>query len=246
MSPAGRWGSIKPGRDNRPKGWSQEYVLERLEAGATLDEIYTQAADGHCSVGSIKNEVTAWRDRDERFRLHVEDLLEKMHGTVKIVGKASRLKATPEKLAQFLEEMENAGGNMKLACAAVDMHPGTVLARLDPRSKLYDPGFADRFVTLESERLHVLREKYFQLAESEDERIQERVIWNLLKTRLASIHSEKQQLEVSGSVQHTHTHRLPVVAIEAARAMARESLSRSAHAALPAGDVIDAEVIGEG
>lgn len=213
----------------RPEGWGQQLVLDALDEGLNLAEVAARYADGAgCTAHALTKDIKKWRDRDERFSLHVEDLLQRQHGTVKIEGIRGRTKLTPERKESFLAALEKHGGDAEKACKEIAVSFGTVYAHLSPKSSQYDALFAERYLALEAERFHTFREKYIAIAldEEVDVRVREKALQFLLKTGLPSLHSERQQVEITGTVNHNHRV-LPASVVHDAQRFADAALRRA-------------------
>jgi hypothetical protein len=224
----------------RPPYWSKDHVLKRLGEGVGILNICGEAEkDGDAAALTLRRDVEKWRESDPEFRAQFVALMEKNLGARKYNG--VYVKMTEEKVERFFELMEEFDGSAAKACEALGISPATVYGRLSPSSKLYDPAFADRFHVLEALRLAEHREKMMDMPEKAalagDLKTEFNARKFILSTGLPHLHSEKHQLQITGSVEHRHS--LPGVA---------ELVKLSAHASkaperLPSGDVVEAEVV---
>lgn len=230
----------------RPDGWGQQAVLDALDEGLNLKELTARYADGApCAASSLMKDIDKWRARDENFSLHVEDLLKRQTGTVKIEGKTGRTKLTPDRKEALLIALEQHGGKVDDACREVGVSFSAVYAHLRPGSSQYDAFFAERYLTLEAERFNTFREKYIAIAldEKVDVRVREKALQFLLKTGLPTLHSERQQVEISGTVSHTHRV-LPAALVQEARRFGQQAIARAnADESRMLSDVVEGEIV---
>lgn len=190
----------------RPTWWTQEGVLARLQAGEFILAICQVAVDEMAgagitiSVSRLRAEVSAWAESaswGEQFTAALK--LWRRTGS----GEMSLSKHWHD---DFIDAMTATSGNAPEAAKMAGIGYGIVLAVLDRRNKCYDPEFAERFRIAELERVGPVREKYYKLAEEGEGKLAIRAQERIIESALPGLHGTKQEVHVSGKVDHAHDH----------------------------------------
>lgn len=210
----------------RPGWWTQEGVLERLQAGAHISEVCRQASAEMAQIGitispsRLRAEFSAWCESaswGEQLRAALS--LWKRSGDGLILSKDWH--------DDFFAAMERAGGNAQEAAAMVDVGYGLVLALTDRRNKVYDKEFAERFRIAEMTRVGRIRERYMAEAEVGEGKGALRAQEKIIEAALPGLHGTRQEVHHSGKIDHEHEHRhglspgLERAVIEASQARVR-------------------------
>jgi hypothetical protein len=106
----------------------------------------------------------------------------------------------------FFAAMEHCRGNASKAAEMAGVGYGMVLALIDRRHKCHDREFTERFKIAELERVGGIREKYMVLAEEGEGKAAVRAQERIIESALPSLHGQRQELHVSGKVEHEHDH----------------------------------------
>lgn len=195
----------------RPAWWTPEGVLARLQAGEFVMAICQAAADDMRGAGielsptTLRAEVSRWCESASwGDQLRAALSLWKKEGSGPGTSRMVLSKAWHD---QFFAAMEASGGNAQKAAQAAGVDYGLVLAVTDKRNaSCYDAVFAERFRIAEMSRVGVMREKYMQDAETGDGKLAARARERIIEATLPGLHSPRQEVTVSGKVQHAHAH----------------------------------------
>lgn len=247
----------------RPSWWNPEKVLELLRNGEPAPDICRRAAaecGNRATPTTIRRDITAWTESasmgnefEAALALYArDDPHGANHGRVV-------LRLTDAQKSEFLAALDEANGVIEDACASSCLGEELVYALLDKRNKkIYDADFAERVRTLEGRRIARVRQRV--LREAENPNGDSKVALKVLETSMPSLHGNRQQIEVSGEVDHKHAHAhvhalsAEVVAASAARLRAltgghetNGNGSGSGHrlAALPESLVVDGELVAD-
>lgn len=190
----------------RPAWWSPEVILSLLQEGEYVGKICERAqaelAESGYQIGlqQLRQEIGKWSE--------TASLGEALKSALSLWRSRGLPEPTLSKgwYDEFFHAMEQAGGDGKKAAEMVGVGYGLVLSVTDRRNKkLYDPEFAERFRAAEMERVGVVREKYFAHAiEGDNFKVQEKI----LQGSLPHLHGARQEVHVSGRVEHEHEHGL--------------------------------------
>lgn len=107
---------------------------------------------------------------------------------------------------EFLAAMDVCDGNAEKAARMVGIGYGIVLAVTDRRHKCYDAEFAEKFKIAELSRVGRMREKYMTMAETGSDQLAVRAQERIIEAALPQLHTQKQEVHVSGQVDHAHAH----------------------------------------
>lgn len=192
----------------RPIWWDQASVVAKLQAGEFIMAICQQAADDVAEMGitlsatTLRAEVSGWAESaswGEQIRAALHMWRKSSSGEM-VLSKHWH--------DDFLAAMETpaCNGNAQKAAQLAGVGYGVVLAVLDRRNKCYDPDFAEKFKIAELARVGQIRERYMVLAEEGEGRAATRAQERLIEAALPSLHGQKQEVHVSGKVEHEHEH----------------------------------------
>lgn len=190
----------------RPIWWTQEGVLAKLQDGTFIMAVCQSAADEMAQIGmvispnSLRAEVAKWCESASWGP--------QLKTALALWKKSSSGEMVMSKVwhGDFLGAMEACEGNAEKAAKMAQVGYGVVLALLDKRNRCYDREFAERFRLAELERIGRVREKYMELAENGEGKAASRAQERLIESALPSLHGQKQELHVSGTVEHDHEH----------------------------------------
>lgn len=205
----------------RPSWWTPENVLTALRSGEPATAICLRAhvdCEGRISASTLRTDISKWTNSatwGEQF-VAAQALLRN--------DGAGGFVITKDWYDDFFAAMDSTDGNIERACELACVSVKLVYAVSgDKRSKNYDSEFAERLRVAESPRHHRIRENVLRMAEV-DSADGARVGMKVLESALPALHAPKQQVEVSGEIDHLHSHEhrvrmLPaeVVAASAAR-----------------------------
>lgn len=190
----------------RPGWWTPEGVLERLQNGAYVLELCQKASDEAAAVGvtvapaTLRGEVAKWCETASMGEpLRAALALWKRNSS----GELVLSKAWHD---DFLSAMEVCDGNAEKASKMAGIGYGVVLAVLDPRNKCHDREFAEQYRIAEAGRYGRIREKYMDLAENGEGKLAAMAQQKLSESGLPFLHAQKQEVQVSGRVEHGHEH----------------------------------------
>lgn len=190
----------------RPGWWDQVGVLSRLQAGQFIGAICQEASAELAGIGievspiTLRADVSKWVESlswGEQFKL--------------ALGMWKRLGSGEMVLAKhwhddFLGAMEACQGNAQKAAEMAGIGYGIVLALTDKRNKCYDPDFAEKFKIAELARIGPMRERYMVTAETGEGKESMRAQERLIEAAIPGLHGQKQEVLVSGKVDHDHQH----------------------------------------
>lgn len=192
----------------RPVWWTQEHVLARLQSGEFIMDICqassTEMADAgiQLALSTLRAEVSGWAE-SASWGPQLTAALKLWKRTSS--GQMVLSKAWHDDFLAAMETVSCAGNAMK-AAAYAGVGYGVVLAVLDKRNKCYDPEFAEKFKIAELDRVGRIRERYMDTAESGEGKAASRAQERIIESALPALHGTKQELLVSGNVDHEHTH----------------------------------------
>lgn len=218
----------------RPKWWTPDGVLDRLEAGERLTDILDAAVrDCPTKMRQLGRDIQGWKESDPFYRQRWEMASDILRSNGEFSADAQE---------RFFSAMQECGGKLKHAAALCGIGAGLVLSMLDPRNKkLYNPAFAERYRQAEAPRIAEIREKHLAHAERGDG--DAKVQQGILQTHLPHLHNPKQVVEVQASVEVNHKLSPELMAFQQSRA--RALLATREVAALPepaqALDVVDVQ-----
>lgn len=190
----------------RPEWWTPEKVLERLESGQFVLEICElaagemQKAGVTISVRRLRSDISTWTESaswGDQFR---SALALWKHGS------PGEMVLSKHWYDDFFAAMMIHKGNAAKAAEMAGVGYGIVLALTDRRNKCYDSVFTERFKIAELERVGRIREKYTVLAEDGEGKAAVRAQERIIEAALPGLHGQKQELHVSGKVEHEHEH----------------------------------------
>lgn len=191
----------------RPSWWTPEGVLSRLQAGEYIMTICQTACDEMAEIGiqllapTLRADVTRWCESaswGEQLRTALSMWKKTPRGEMAL---------SSDWHDDFLHAMEITEGNAEKAAKLAGIGYGLVLARLDRRNKCFDAEFTEKFRVAELERVGRMREKYMTMAEEGEGKLAVRAQERLIETALPGLHSPKQEVHVSGKVEHDHDHK---------------------------------------
>jgi hypothetical protein len=209
----------------RPLWWTQEGVLEKLRAGEFVMAVCQQAAEEMARAGvqisavRLRAEISGWCESatwGEQLREALA--MWKRSGSGEMV-------LSKHWHDDFFDAMDRCNGNGSRAAAMVGVGYGVVLALQDRRHKCYDAEFAERFKIAELDRVGVIREKYMETAEAGEGKGALRAQERIIEAALPGLHGQKQELHVSGKVEHEHEH-IHGMSAELAREVVASSQNR--------------------
>lgn len=190
----------------RPSWWTQEGVLSKLQSGEFILAICQQAVEAmtgagiSISVSRLRAEVAEWCE-SASWGPQLTAALSLWHKTGS--GEMALSKHWHD---DFLGAMQVTEGNAQKAASMAGIGYGIVLAVMDRRNKCYDPEFAERFRVAELERIGRVREQYMTMAEEGEGKAAARAQERLIEAALPALHGQKQEVHVSGKVDHAHEH----------------------------------------
>lgn len=204
---------MKPGAHRqiklrRPGWWTQEGVLARLHAGEFVMAVCQAATDEMAEIGvevaptTLRADIAKWAETvswGEQFRAALA--LWKRTGT----GEMVLSKAWHEPFLVAMET-EECAGNAQKAAQAAGVGYGVVLAVLDRRNKCYDADFAEKFRLAEMERVGVVRERYWELAEKGEGKLAAMAQKDVIEAALPDLHGRPSRVQVTGRIKHDHEH----------------------------------------
>ena len=206
-------------RRDRPGWWTPETVLKRLQAGEWVTQICRLASEevkGEVSVKQLRHDVQGWAETAS-----YGPALKKALQILYFDGRG-RLKLSKGWYEDFFAAMAENGGKATGAAEVAGVSIGIVLAIMDRRNSYYDRDFTERFRAAEGQRVGGIREKYLTRAEEGDGVAQEKV----LAAAMPHLHGPKQEMVVSGEVDHHHEHQLVGAALPKAVVQASASRTR--------------------
>ncbi len=212
-------------RRQRPPWWEPEQILARLQSGEYVGNLCQRASeqtDGYLSARTLRGDISAWANSarwGEQFTKALS-LLHKDNRGLLLVSKDWH--------AEFFYAMSENGGNGEAAAEACGVGYGIVLAIMDRRNRVYDQDFTERYRIAEADRVGRIRSQYMEYAENGlDDRTRIGVQEKVLAANLPALHSTKQEMIVSGKVEHEHsgTVGLSVEVLAASRARTNGLLS---------------------
>lgn len=190
----------------RPEWWHPEGVITRLQEGTYIGVICEQCAREMAemgetmSVAALRSEVAKWANSASwGEQLTTALKLWKRSGTGAMI-------LSKHWHPEFFAAMEQCGGVAEKAAAAVGVGYGIVLGLIDKRSQYYDHDFAEQFRVGELERIGRIRSKYMDTAENGDGRVAVMAQQKIVEAALPHLHGPKQEVHVSGKVDHDHQH----------------------------------------
>jgi hypothetical protein len=190
----------------RPLWWTPEGVVERLQSGRYIHDLCREAAAEMAEIGieiapvTLRAEVARWCETaswGDQLRAGLALWKKSSSGAIALAKHWHD---------DFIAAMEVTKGNAKKAAELAGVGYGVVLACLDKRNRCYDPDFHERFRIAEAGRIGELRESYMELAETGDDKLAFRAKERLIEAALPGLHSPKQEVVVSGKVDHEHDH----------------------------------------
>lgn len=190
----------------RPLWWTQQGVLDRLQSGQFILAVCQDAVDEMAgagvtiSVSRLRHEVSAWCESATWG-----DLLRTAMSLWKRTS-SGEVVLSKEWHEDFLASLDHCDGNAPKAATMAGVGYGVVLAVLDKRNRCYDPEFAEKFRIAEAVRAGRIREKYMDLAENGEGKDAVRAQEKIIESALPSLHGTKQEVLVSGKVDHAHQH----------------------------------------
>lgn len=191
----------------RPSWWTQEEVLVRLQQGQFIGALCQQASEEMQAIGVVVGAPTLRAE----FGKWCESLTwgEQLKAALGMWKKASSGEMVLSKHwhDDFLAAMEVCEGNAERAAKMAGVGYGVVLAVLDKRHKCYDADFAEKFRIAELARVGQMREKYMVMAESGETQVAARAQERIIEAALPALHGKREEVHVSGNVQHDHEHR---------------------------------------
>jgi hypothetical protein len=235
----------------RPSWWTPEGVLARLHDGEYIGLICQECADEMSECGapmsplSLRAEVNKWAE-SASWGEQIKAALGLWKKTT-----TGHMTLSKDWHDEFFVAMDATGGNAEQAAPMAGVSYGIVLALTDKRNKCFDAQFAERFRIAELERVGRIRGKYMEIAENGEGKVAIRAQEKLIEAALPSLHGQRQEIRVSGEVEHNHIHGLqPGLAREvvAASQAMMKNLFAGRRDALPAPDptrIIDVTPIQE-
>lgn len=190
----------------RPEWWTPEGVLERLQSGQFVMSICEDAAKEMVEAGitistrRLRSDISTWSESaswGEQFRAAL---------SLWKHGSPGEMVLSKHWHDDFIAAMSVTGGNAKKASELAGVGYGVVLAVTDRRHTCYDREFTQRFKIAELERVGGMREKYMDLAENGEGKVAARALERVVEAALPQLHGTKQELHVSGKVEHEHEH----------------------------------------
>lgn len=209
----------------RPAWWEPDQVLARLQQGEYVGALCQRASeqtDGYLSARTFRGDVSAWANSarwGEQFTKALSILYKDNRGLL-LVSKDWH--------GEFFFAMTENGGDGKAAADACGVGYGIVLAIMDRRNHCYDQDFTEKYRIAEAERMGRIRSGYLEYAENGvDDRMRLGVQEAVLKANLPTLHGTKQEMVVSGKVEHEHSGSvgLSVEVVAASRARTQNLLS---------------------
>lgn len=191
----------------RPAWWTPEGVLAKLQAGEYLLAICQQGVDAMADAGitisirRLRGEIDEWTETaswGEQLRA-ARNLWKRTSS-----GEMALSKHWHD---DFLSAMEACDGNAQKAAEMAGIGYGIVLAVMDRRHRCYDPEFTEKFRIAELGRVGRVRERYMDLAETGEGKAAVRAQERIIESALPGLHGQRQEVQVSGKVQHDHEHR---------------------------------------
>lgn len=231
----------------RPSWWTQEEVLARLQQGQFIGALCQQASEEMAGIGVVVGAPTLRAE----FGKWCESATwgEQLRTALGMWKKTSSGEMALSKHwhDDFLAAMEVCEGNAERAAKMAGVGYGIVLSVIERRNKCYDADFAERFRVAEMQRIGRVREKYIDLAENGEGKAAVRAQERLIEAALPSVHGTRQEVHVSGNVQHEHEHRhgmsqeLAEQVVRASQDRVRKITAGRDDRALSAADTIDSE-----
>lgn len=190
----------------RPGWWTPEGVLLKLQAGAHIVAICQEAAQEMAGIGialspvTLRADVSRWQE-SASWGPQFSDAL-----ALWKKSSSGEMVLSKHWHDDFLGAMEACQGNAKEAAEMAGVGYGIVLAVTDKRNRCYDREFTEKFKVAELARVGRVREKYMTLAETGEGKDSVRAQERLIEAALPGLHGQKQEVHVSGHVDHDHQH----------------------------------------
>lgn len=232
----------------RPTWWSPEEVLELLQGGRSAPDIVKLAASecgGAVKPATLRADISVWAGS-----LSFGEQFQQALSRFRKDGPSGALVLGTDWYDEFYAALEDHDGDIESAAEAICIKPGVVYARMDRRNKtFYDEAFAEKVRVLEAQRYVPIRRRVLKEAASDEG--DAKISMKVLESALPAFHAPRQQVDVTGSVEHEHKLVAEVVAASAARTKAllggRVTVARvpalpvATTAPMPA--VLDAELV---
>lgn len=226
----------------RPSWWTPEAVLECLRNGERVSVLCQRAAqETDCKVvaSRLRADIRKWSESltwGEQFTAALAIYLSR--------GEA---RINTEWYQGFYDAMRQCDGRMADACELAGIGPDLVLALRDKRNACYDKAFDEQVRQLEGLRFVVIRENLLDQA-TRPTIEGAKLGATILESALPGLHAKRQQLEVTGKIEHEHQYLLPPEVVAAGQARMRTLMAgREKRRALPPSpvDYVDGEVVSE-
>lgn len=194
-------------RRERPAWWTPEEVLSRLQSGQLAMAICEDAARDMAESGvtitprRLRADISAWTESASWGEQFTAALALWKHGP-----SSGEMVLSKHWHDDFFAAMMIHKGNASKAAESAGVGYGIVLALTDRRNKCYDAGFTERFKIAELERVGRIREKYTVLAEDGEGKAAVRAQERIIEAAIPQLHGTKQEVHVSGHVEHEHEH----------------------------------------
>lgn len=222
----------------RPSWWTAEKVLECLRNGERVSKLCARAAaevDGAISPERLRADITKWTQSLSWGEQYTAALA--------IWTRGATPKISTDWYDDFYEAMREADGKVADACQLAGIGPDLVYALRDKRNGCFDKEFDEQVRILEGLRFSAIRENLLKQA-AVDSADGGKLAAKVLESAMPGLHAPKQQLEVSGKIEHEHQHFLPPEVIAAAQARIGSMLASRREASRralpePAGRTID-------
>lgn len=222
----------------RPSWWTPEKVLECLQNGERVSHLCKRASDevgGAISPSRLRHEISDWAGSLSWGEPFTAALAIWTRGPIP--------KISTEWYDDFYEAMREAEGKVAAACELAGVGTDLVYALRDKRNGCFDKEFDEEVRKLEGLRFSKIRENFLTQAEAATAD-GGKLAAKALESAMPGLHAQKQQVEVSGKVEHEHQHFLPPEVIAAAQARIGSMLASRREAGRralpePGGTVID-------
>lgn len=181
-------------------------MLARLQNGEFIGAICLAASEEMAGVG-IQVAVSTLRAEFSKW-CETASWGEQLRAALNVWKRSSsgEMVLTKEWQDDFLAAMERCEGNAQKAAQMAGIGYGIVLAVTDRRHKCYDAEFTEKFKIAELSRIAGIREQYMLTAEAGGTKEAMRAQEKLIESALPGLHGQKQEVVVTGDVNHKHQH----------------------------------------
>lgn len=199
----------------RPSWWTPENVLARLQSGehalAICRDASSELAD-KVAPSTFRSDISKWANSASWG--------DQFTAALALRRSAETPTFTKDWYDDFFLAMEESNGEVETACTLAGVTTTVVYAVLDRRNRCYDADFAERFRIAEGARMGRIREAVLA-----DAQLDSALGLRVLQSSMPSLHAPKQQVEVSGTVEHDHVVRLDPAIIAASQQRMRTLMS---------------------